>query len=95
MWPHSALFTTEKIDEMGWVLSHPAYSPYMAPSDKHLFSFLNEQMQGQAYEMLKDIHKAVHQWIQAVQNHGEKYVHKNWVYIEKCVYYGDAPGLST
>ncbi|XGW07620.1 hypothetical protein V3C99_010631 [Haemonchus contortus] len=35
---HVAKTTLEKIEELGWeVLSHPPYSPDLAPSDYHLF----------------------------------------------------------
>ena len=37
----ATLGSRQKIAELGWeVLSHPPYSPYLAPSDYHLFLFL-------------------------------------------------------
>lgn len=36
--PHTSLVTRQKLLELGWgVLSHPPYSPDLAPSDYHLF----------------------------------------------------------
>ena len=36
--PHTSLMTRQKLRELGWdVLSHPPYSPDLAPSDYHLF----------------------------------------------------------
>lgn len=36
--PHAALGTRQKIAELGWeILTHPQYSPDLAPSDFHLF----------------------------------------------------------
>ena len=39
--PNSARITCNKIQELGWEkISHPAYSPDIAPSDYHLFQGL-------------------------------------------------------
>ena len=36
--PHTSLVTRQKLRELGWeVLSHPPYSPDIAPSDYHQF----------------------------------------------------------
>lgn len=36
--PHTSLMTRQKLRELGWdVLTHPPYSPDLAPSDYHLF----------------------------------------------------------
>ena len=36
--PHTAKKTLELIEYFGWeVVPHPPYSPYLAPSDYHLF----------------------------------------------------------
>ena len=36
--PHTSLVTRQMLQEFGWeVLSHPPYSPDIAPSDYHLF----------------------------------------------------------
>ena len=44
-WPHTAVLTLEKIENMGWkVLPHPPYSPDLAPSNYHLFGFVKNQM---------------------------------------------------
>jgi len=41
--PHSARWTVERIEEVGWkLLSQPPYSPDLAPSDFHLFEPLTE-----------------------------------------------------
>ena len=39
--PHVTQFTQEKIKQIGWeILSHPSWSPDIAPTDCHLFSSL-------------------------------------------------------
>jgi len=58
--PHNALLTLEKIENVGWeVLSHPPYSPDLAPSDYHLFGFVKNRMQGQHYKTNKALKTAV------------------------------------
>ncbi|CAK9796605.1 Histone-lysine N-methyltransferase SETMAR [Anthophora quadrimaculata] len=45
--PHTSLTTRQKLRELGWeVLSHPPYSPDLAPSDYHLFKFLQNFLDG-------------------------------------------------
>jgi histone-lysine N-methyltransferase SETMAR len=47
MYPHTATVTTGTLEEMQReVLAHPAYSPYLAPSNFHLFSPLKETLGG-------------------------------------------------
>ena len=60
--PHAARLTSEATAKMGWeVLPHPSYSPDLAPSDYHLFGFVNDQLRGQSYETTEAIQKAVRQ----------------------------------
>lgn len=61
--PHVALSVLQKISEFGWdLLSHPAYSPDIAPSDYHLFRSLQNSLDGKEFKSLEDI-----------ENHLEKY----------------------
>src|ERR1043165_4048959 len=53
--PHTALRTQEAIHELGWTtLPHPACSPYLAPSDYHLFGKLKEFLRGNHYGNVED-----------------------------------------
>ena len=48
--PHTSLKTTECVAKFGWtVLSHPPYSPDLAPSDFHLFGALKDGLRGQHF----------------------------------------------
>jgi histone-lysine N-methyltransferase SETMAR len=50
--PHTALLTRAKLDELGWeVLSHPPYSPDLAPSDYHLFRSMEHFLRGREFEV--------------------------------------------
>ena len=54
--PHVAKSVLQKISDFGWeVLSHPAYSPDMAPSDYHLFRSLQNSLDGKEYRSLEDV----------------------------------------
>ncbi|GFW75625.1 histone-lysine N-methyltransferase SETMAR [Trichonephila clavipes] len=36
--PHTSIVTLQKLWELGWeVLMHPSYSPYLEPTDYHVF----------------------------------------------------------
>jgi histone-lysine N-methyltransferase SETMAR len=48
--PHTNLLTREAIATIGWtVLSHPPYSPDLAPSDFHLFVLLKDALRGRRF----------------------------------------------
>ena len=54
--PHVSNMTQDKICELGWeVLSHPPYSPDMAPTDYHLFRSLHHHTSGKTYENLEGL----------------------------------------
>ena len=43
--PHTSKITRQKLEEFGWeILRHPSYSPYLAPSDYHLFRSLGNHL---------------------------------------------------
>ena len=43
--PHTSLVTCKKLLELGWeVMTHPPYSPDLAPSDYHLFCSLQNSV---------------------------------------------------
>ena len=95
-WPHTVLLALEKIENMGWeILLHPPYSPDLAPSDYHLFGFVQNQMRGQYYETNEALQTAVCQCLRAagtefyrkgifkLPERWEKYVQRNGDYVEK------------
>lgn len=54
--PHVSLTTRQKLLEFGWdVLTHPAYSPDLAPSDFHLFRSLQNSLNGKNFNSLVEI----------------------------------------
>lgn len=62
--PHVSLMTHQKIVELGWEqLSHPAYSPDLAPSDYHLFRSLQNSLSGKKFENLEACQKHLDQFI--------------------------------
>jgi len=81
---------------MGWeVLSHPPYSPDLAPADYHLFGFVKNQMRGQHYETNEALQTAMRQCLRAagtefyrkgifkLSERWEKCVHRNGDYVEQ------------
>lgn len=59
-WPHAALGTRQKIAELGWeILSHPPYSPDLAPSDYHLFLSLQNFLKGKKFKNEADVRQVL------------------------------------
>jgi histone-lysine N-methyltransferase SETMAR len=57
--PHTALLTKAKLDELGReVLSHPPYSPDLAPSDYHLFRSMEHFLRGREFEDIDQVETA-------------------------------------
>jgi transposase len=54
----------QTIQKNGWkLLSHPPYSPDLAPSDYLLFGLLNDQLRGHHYETDEAVQEAVRSWL--------------------------------
>lgn len=54
--PHKAIVTQKKISDLGWeVLSHPSYSPDLAPSDFHLFRSLQNALDKKKFQTHEEI----------------------------------------
>jgi transposase len=62
--PHTARLTLHAIQNNGWeLLSHPPYSPDLAPSDYHLLGPLKDHLRGHHYETDKAVQEAVWSWL--------------------------------
>jgi len=60
--PHISKMTQEKIKELQWeVLTHPPYSPNLAPSDFNLFRSMEHFFCNQKFKSLDDVDLAVSQ----------------------------------
>ncbi|CAK9834550.1 Mariner Mos1 transposase [Anthophora retusa] len=54
--PHTSLVTRTKLLELDWeVMSHPPYSPDLAPSDYHLFRSLQNFLNGKNFNNNDDL----------------------------------------
>lgn len=62
--PHVSLMTQQKIAELGWEqLSHPPYSPDLAPSDFHLFRSLQNFLAGKKLTSLEHCKTVLDEYI--------------------------------
>ena len=62
--PHTANATVETIQALHFeTLSHPPYSPDLAPSDFHVFGPLNEALRGRHFSSDDEVKEAVHSWL--------------------------------
>jgi [histone H3]-lysine36 N-dimethyltransferase SETMAR len=85
--PHSARLTQDLLASFGWdIVTHPPYSPDLAPSDYHLFTKLKKFLGGQRFSDDEEIMEAVKKWLkeleQKVYDEGiQKLVHR----LQKCI----------
>jgi len=63
--PHTSAATRGAIQRLDFsVLPLPLYSPYLAPSDFHLFPKLKEHLKGQHFGCDEEVKSAVRKWFQ-------------------------------
>ncbi|GFX48781.1 histone-lysine N-methyltransferase SETMAR [Trichonephila clavipes] len=56
--PHTANRTTALVERFGWeMVSHPPYSPDLAPSDFHLFPELKKNLGGTQFQTDEEVQK--------------------------------------
>lgn len=64
--PHVALRTKETLKELKWeILTHPAYSPDIAPSDFHLFRSMQHVLSDVRFNNAEEVQKFVDNFIQS------------------------------
>ena len=83
--PHASLKTREVIASFGWTtVTHPPYSPDLAPSDYYLFGPLKEGVREQHFTSDQEIKNAVRNWLKMQSADFYKaLVHRWTVGIEK------------
>jgi len=61
---HRPLATQKKLAYLGFqCLDHPPYSPYLAPSDYHLFPGLKKQLKGLHFSSEAEVISAAETWL--------------------------------
>lgn len=66
--PHTARLTQDLLVSFGWdIVTHPPYSPDLAPSDYHLFNKLKEFLGGQRFSNDEEVQDAVENWLREVE----------------------------
>jgi transposase len=62
--PHTAARTRELLDNFNWELfDHPPYSPDLAPSDCHLFTYLQNWFGSQHFNNNEELMEGVKTWL--------------------------------
>ncbi|KAJ4448114.1 hypothetical protein ANN_10126 [Periplaneta americana] len=87
--PHTNFTTTERVAKFGWtVLSHPPYSPHLAPSDFHLFESMKDGLRGQQHFLDRvAVITAVTKWL--VSAGSNFYVRDTQALVHRWQKYGD------
>jgi histone-lysine N-methyltransferase SETMAR len=62
--PHAAKKTRQKIEELEGIelLSHPAFSPDLEPSDYYLFRSMAQFLRGKTFQSVADVEVAVEEF---------------------------------
>ena len=94
--PHTARATIDALGTLKFeVLSHPPYSPYLAPSDFHFFPHLKRELKGTHFTSDDEVKQAVTSWIKERTPEffidgmrklvlgWEKYIERQGDYVEK------------
>ena len=85
--PHTANRTTALIERFGWeMVSHPPYSPDLAPSDFHIFPALKKNLGGTQFQTDEEVQNAVVSFLhgQAAEFYDSGL--KKWVpRMQKCI----------
>lgn len=64
--PHTAMVTQQKLNALGWkILSHPPYSPDIAPSDYYLFRSLQNYLMGKKFNSFEGLSKSVAEYFES------------------------------
>ena len=62
--PHTAKKTREKLTELNWnVLSHPPYSPDLAPTDFKLFRSMQNSLRGKEFRSVEEVEEFIRESI--------------------------------
>lgn len=62
--PHVARQVKEYLTELKWeILTHPPYSPDLAPSDYHLFRSMQSGLSGQGFDSAQEVENWLEDWI--------------------------------
>ena len=93
--PHTVRATTDALETLKFeILSHPPYSPDLAPSDFHFFPHLKRDLKGTHFTSDDEVKQAVTSWIKQRTEffidgmpklvfHWEKCIERQGDYVEK------------
>ncbi|PNF29706.1 hypothetical protein B7P43_G13075, partial [Cryptotermes secundus] len=66
--PHAARQTVAQLQQFGWnIITHPPYSPDLAPSDYHLFPKLKEHLSGKRFNNDDEVKAEVRSFLNSME----------------------------
>ncbi|GFR93640.1 transposase [Elysia marginata] len=85
--PYKARATTQSLREIGiQVLSHPAYSPDLAPYDFWLLTILKDRLAGRTFDRIQDLTKAVNSEQRTIPEEDYQGVFWKWqIKLKRCI----------
>jgi len=85
--PHIARQTVALLDQFGWdIITHPHYSPDLAPCDYHLFPKLKERLAGRRFSDDDEVNFAVQRFLNVMAaNWYDMGIQKLPLRLQKCI----------
>jgi hypothetical protein len=79
--PHMAKKTLQKIEELEGIeqLPHPAFSPYLPPSDYYLFRSMAQFLCGKKFQSVVDVEVVVEEFLLQKMKSGFTRHSRNWL----------------
>ncbi|GFS02957.1 transposase [Elysia marginata] len=89
--PHKARATTQSLHELGiQVLSHPAYSPDLAPCDFWLLTILKDRLAEGKFDRIQDLTKVVNSEPWTIPEEDYQGLFRKWqIRLKHCI---ESPG---
>ena len=85
--PHAARQTVAQLQQFGWnIITHPPYSPDLAPSDYHLFPKLKEHLSGKRFNNDDEVKAEVRSFLNSMEvNWYDMGIQKLPLRLQKCI----------
>jgi histone-lysine N-methyltransferase SETMAR len=85
--PHTARQTVAQLQQFGWsIITHPPYSPDLAPSDYHLFPKLKEHLSGKRFNNDDEVTAEVRRFLNSMEgNWYDMDIQKLPLRLQKCI----------
>ena len=83
--PHAARQAITLLQRFGWDITHPPYSPDLAPSEFHLFPKLKEHLSGMRFNNNDEVKDMVQRFLNSIAVNWYEGIRKLPIRLQKCI----------